>query len=188
MKNTIINILDEYLKVFPNEKERQSIFLQFLEENNNDEIIDWNNFNGHIVASGFVYSKENNKFLVLYHNDMKMFLYPGGHIDRNDIDPLETAKREVKEETGLNDLKLCKVSNNELIPIDIDTHIISYNERLNLPEHYHFDIRYLFIVDNISEINIDLEELSSYKWISVQELSSDSNYGKIVNKINKFLR
>jgi len=188
MKKIIIDILNDYLKIFPEEKTRQSIFLKYLKEHKPHEVIDWNNFNGHIVASGFVYSKENDKFLVLYHNDMKMYLYPGGHIDKGDLNPLEAAKREVKEETGLKDLKLCKVSNNELIPIDIDTHIISYNERLNLPEHYHFDIRYLFIVDNISEINIDLEELSSYKWISVQELSNDLNYGKIVNKINKFLK
>ena len=65
---------------------------------------------------------------------------------------------------------MLSINDNELIPIDIDTHIISYNERLNLPEHYHFDIRYLFMINKISEISIDLEELSSYKWISVDEL------------------
>ena len=33
-----------------------------------------------------------------------MFLYPGGHIDSNDINPLEASKREVFEETGFDDI------------------------------------------------------------------------------------
>ena len=47
------------------------------------------------------------------------------------------------EETGLSNLKQLKLSENEQIPIDIDTHLIEYNERLNLLAHYHVDFRYL---------------------------------------------
>lgn len=187
MREIMISILNDYLKVFPEEQERQSIFLNYLNSNDDESIIDWNNFDGHIVASGFVYSKEDDKFLVLYHNDMKMFLYPGGHMDKEDSNPLDAAKREVREETGLIDFKLLSINNNELVPIDIDTHIISYNERLSLPEHYHFDIRYLFVVDKISKVSIDIDELSSYKWISVNELGEDINYGSVANKIKKIL-
>ena len=116
-----------------------------------------------------------------------MFLYPGGHVDKNDINPLDASKREIFEETGLNDLELLKLMDDELIPIDIDTHKISYNERLNLPEHYHFDFRYLFMVDEVSDIKIDSEELSNYKWISLDELSEDKNYGVVASKIKRIL-
>lgn len=116
-----------------------------------------------------------------------MFLYPGGHVNDNEKSPLQTAKREIIEETGLNRFKQLKLSENEQIPIDIDTHLIGYNERLNLPAHYHFDFRYLFIVDKISRIKIEQNELSSYKWIDINELENDLNYGKIVNKIKKTL-
>ena len=150
--------------------------INYLNEHNSEELTDWNNFDGHIVAGGFIYAKEEDKFLVLYHNDLKMFLYPGGHVESNDINPLQASKREILEETGLNNLEQLKVSDDELIPIDIDTHKIGYNKRLNLPEHFHFDFRYLFMVDRISDIKTDTEELSSYKWISVEELSSDPNY------------
>ena len=187
MKESLINLLNSYLILFPEESERQKLLIEYLESHEDDELIDWNNFDGHIVAGGFIYAKEENKFLVLYHNDLKMFLYPGGHVDSNDINTLFAAKREIAEETGLNDLEQLIVSNNELVPIDIDTHKIGYNERLNLPEHYHFDFRYLFIVDKISDIKTDAEELSSYKWISVEELSSDPNYGMVANKIKKVL-
>lgn len=188
MKKIILGVLQKYLAFFPEELKRQSILLDYLKTHNYEEMIDWNNFDGHIVASGFVYSKEDDKFLVLYHNDMKMFLYPGGHIDSNDINILQAAKREIKEETGLENLELSKIVEDELVPFDIDTHKIGYNERLNLPEHYHFDFRYLFMIDNISDIKIDNEELSNYKWISIDELRNDVNYGGVVNKILNMLR
>lgn len=187
MKNNLLKILNDYLLLFPEEKERQSRLSVYLENSNDKDIIDWNNFDGHIVAGGFIYAKKEHKFLVLYHKDLKMFLYPGGHVNDNEKSPLQTAKREIIEETGLNSFKQLKLSENEQIPIDIDTHLINHNERLNLPKHYHFDFRYLFIVDKIPKITIEEEEISNYKWIDIYELADDLNYGKIVNKIKKIL-
>lgn len=181
--DNLIELINEYLKIFPEECNRQRKVIQYLNENSN--IIDWNNFKGHIVAGGFIYAKKEMKFLVLYHKDLKMFLYPGGHIDKNDLNTLEAAKREVYEETGLKNIKQFEISNNELVPIDIDTHIINYNERLNLPEHYHFEFRYLFEIEEIKNIDIDKEELEKFKWIDINEMKKDINYGSIVDKIEK---
>ena len=105
MKNLILTILNKYLLLFPEEKKRQAKLIKFLNNFDDRQIIDWNNFDGHIVASGFIYSKKDKKFLVMYHNDMKKYIYPGGHIDLSDINPLDAAIREVKEETGLIDFK-----------------------------------------------------------------------------------
>lgn len=184
MKNDIQNIVDEYLKLYPNEKERQFKLISFLNNNNELEITDWNNFNGHIVASGIVYSKNDNNFLVMSHKDLKILTYPGGHVDKKDKTPLEAAKRETKEETGLDDFIVKSLTKNELIPIDIDTHLITYNERLNLPEHHHFDFRYLFIVEKNHTIKLDLNELSEYKWITKEEFYRLFN---IEEKIDKLL-
>ncbi len=187
MKNILLNALHNYLLLFPEEQERQLMAISYLQNHTDEEVTDWNNFDGHIVVGGFIYAKKENKFLVLYHKDLKMFLYPGGHINNDDNTPLYAAKREIKEETGLDNLEQLNLSGNELTPIDVDTHKIDYNERLQLPEHYHFEFRYLFMVDRISDIKIDIEELSKYKWIDIEELSNDPNYGKIVIKIQKFL-
>lgn len=187
MKDIIIEILNKYLILFPEEKERQLKLEKYLKKFNDEQITDWNNFKGHIVASGLVYSKSEKKFLLLYHNDMKIYIYPGGHIDANDVNPFEAAIREVKEETGLEEFKEINLAQDKLIPIDIDTHIISYNERLNLPEHYHFDFRYLFVVDKISDLKIDESESSDFKWIDINELSNNSNFGKIVDKIKRLI-
>lgn len=183
MKDIILGVLNDYLLLFPEEKDRQSIFIKYLNSHNNSEITDWNNFDGHIVSSGFIYAKEDKKFLVLYHKDLKMFLYPGGHIDKKDDNPLDAAKREVIEETGITDFEQLKIIDNILVPIDIDTHKVAYNERLKLPEHFHFDFRYLFIVNSICNVIIDKEEADNYKWINMDQL----NFGKVTDKIIKLL-
>ena len=187
MKKSIIEILNNYLNIFPEERKRQTILFNFLENHTDNELIDWNNFDGHLVAGGFIYAKKENKFLVLYHKELKMYLYPGGHIDETDKNTLAAAKREIKEETSLTNLNNLKIDNNELIPIDIDTHIIPYNEYRNLPQHYHFDFRYLFIIDQIENVKLDTDESSDYKWINLEELRKDINYGKIVTKLEKLL-
>lgn len=187
MKDIVLNILSKYLEIFPNEKERQEKLIEYLENNKDKQITDWSNFDGHITAGGFIYAAKENKILLLYHKDLNMYLYPGGHAENSDVNPLDTAKREVFEETGLDNLKLIAICDNKLIPIDIDTHIIEYNKRRNLPEHYHFDFRYLFIVDNIKNIKIDEEESKCYKWIDLKEIKEDKGYNKIAIKIEDII-
>ncbi len=187
MKETLLNILDEYLKYYPNELNLQQKLKEFLLLSPSESITDWNNFDGHIVVGGFVYALKEQKFLLLHHKDLNMYLYPGGHIDKDDKTTLDTAKREIYEETGLTDLKQILVTDNPLIPFDIDTHFIEYNHRLNLPEHYHYDFRYLFTINKITDVKIDESESSTYKWVEVEELSKNTNYQKIILKIENLL-
>ena len=184
MKELLLNILNEYLKIFPKEIERQQELIEFLNNHKEEQITDWNNFDGHVVAGGFVYAKDEQKFLVLHHKDLNIFLYPGGHIDKDDRNPLDASIREINEETGLKNIIEFTISNNELVPIDIDTHLIDYNRRLDLPEHYHFEFRYLYVIDKIENINVDSNESPEYRWISVEELKQDENFGKIADKFD----
>ena len=131
MKNMFLEILEKYLQLFPEEVERQKLLINFLNSHEDNDITDWNNFDGHIVAGGFIYAKKENVFLVLYHNDLKIYLYPGGHIEKNDKNPLDSSRREILEETGLSKLRQVKLEDNELIPIDIDTHVIEYSLKLD---------------------------------------------------------
>lgn len=186
MKENIQIILNEYLKVFPDEEEKLFLLNRYLKQSIVEEITDWNNQNGHITIGAFVYSQREDKFLVLYHKDLEMYLYPGGHLEKKDKTLISAAKRELKEETGLENLELLKISNKG-IPFDIDIHLIPQNKRVGMPKHYHFDFRYLFLVKDISEINFDKEEFKDYKWILSKELSKDKNYGDVINKLNKLL-
>lgn len=188
MRKELLSLIEEYLVLFPAETERQSALIQCLNTHTDKEITDWNNFDGHIVASGFVYAKKEKKFLCLYHKDLKMYLYPGGHIDMEDQNVLESAKREVIEETGITNFQQFILSNNPFLPIDIDTHRIGYNERLHLPSHFHFDFRYLFLIEEIVEIELDSKEHKDYKWVDLEEFKNNQNFGSIVSKLEMFLK
>jgi len=187
MKETLLKTINEYFKIFPDEEERLKILKNFVSQNSYSDVTDWNNFYGHIVGSAFIYSLKEDKFLALYHNDFKIFIYPGGHVDKTDLNILDAAKREVKEETGLEDYQVYNISNNPLLPIDIDIHNISYNEKLDLPEHLHFDFRYLFIIDHIVNVKTDPNEMRTYKWISINEFSTNAVSKRVIDKLNKYI-
>lgn len=186
LKNSLLKILDKYLLIYPDELSRQNKLLGFINFYDDSELINWNNFAGHITVGGFIYSRKENLFLVLYHKDLNMFLYPGGHVDITDCSLIEAVRREIFEETGIKNINKLNIGDDELIPFDIDTHLIEYNERLNLPQHYHFDFRYLFFVDDVIDIKIDNDELIDYKWVSIDDLSNDVNYKTVISKL-KFL-
>ncbi len=184
MKEEAYRLIEKYLKIFPDEVSRLEKLKEYL--NINEEITDWNNFDGHIVAGGFLYSKKDKKFFLLFHKDLEMYLYPGGHIDLGDKDIYSAAEREVKEESGVNKVEAFKIDG-EVIPIDIDTHMIPYNQRLNLSSHYHFDFRYLFLVDEMFEVMLDEEEANGYKWVEIDEVYNDPNFHNIAKKIEGLL-
>lgn len=183
MEEQIKEIINEYLILFPEENNRLQKLNSYLSETKGD-ITDWNNFEGHLTVGAFIFCENTKEFLLLKHKDLDMYLYPGGHIDSSDSSLLDAAKRELLEETGITNATYYNISSNYLIPLDIDTHIIPQNERLNLPAHYHFDFRYLFYIKDKESIIYDKEEISSYKWISEEELSNHHEFGLIIDKIN----
>ena len=56
---------------------------------------------GHITASAVVLSPDRTRLALVYHRRLNRWLQPGGHVEPDDSDVLETARREVLEETGI---------------------------------------------------------------------------------------
>ncbi len=186
-KEDIIKIIKNYLRIFPDETKRLQKLIDYINNTNDSLMCDWNNVLGHLTAGAFIYSKNTKKFLVLWHKDLQLYLYAGGHCESKHKSTLETAIFEVIEETGIKDFSTKKICENELVPIDIDVHTIPYNSRVNMPEHLHFDFRYLFFVNDEENVEIDKNEISNFKWINEKELEQDKNYGLILKKIKKYL-
>lgn len=189
MKTDIKQIIEEYLKIFPNEKEKLNKLKSLIDnnENNYNNLFNRKNFEGHITASGYIYSKAEKKILLLEHKALKKFLQPGGHAELLDNEIIDTAKREIKEETGLQDLEIVNIAINKNIPLDINTHFIPKNEKKKEDGHYHHDFRYLFIVDKIDDVKIDFCESNGYKWINMNDIRNSENFKGVVEKILKLL-
>src|SRR3954454_4721813 len=55
---------------------------------------------GHITCTGLVRSPDRESILLIHHGRLDRWLLPGGHVEAEDHELWDTARREVVEETG----------------------------------------------------------------------------------------
>lgn len=92
---------------------------------------------GHFTASAYVVDAPGNHVAMIRHRSLGRWLQPGGHVDAADADAAAAARRELNEETGLD------MSGGGTL-FDLDVHVIP--ARPDMPEHRHFDLRFLFVL------------------------------------------
>lgn len=163
---SVVANTNRYLELYPNEIARLEPFLSFLEETDPANYAQRSHPIGHVTTSGFLVSEASRKLLLIYHLKLQRYLQPGGHVEDDDS-LLASAMREIREEVGISGggLVLCQPDD---CPIDIDPHRIPADLRRNLPEHWHFDFRYLFKVTPEAEAAIvhQAEEVAHAEWFS----------------------
>lgn len=175
-------LFDNYLSLFPEEKKKFSLLLEQMQSD--EDIFSRKNFRGHITASGLVISPER-KVLALFHKKLQRYLQPGGHIENEDRDLENSAKREVIEEAGLNDIKLHPWHKKTGSPILIDTHPIPENEKKQEDAHYHHDLMFIFFTEKGS-VSLDQNEVSDFIWTDIDTVLEDnSNIAKALKKMKE---
>jgi 8-oxo-dGTP pyrophosphatase MutT (NUDIX family) len=182
-KEEIVGLVDTYLEDFPNEKERVSQLVRFLDEHTEDALIDRKNFRGHITTSAFILNENAASILLLQHKSLNRWLQPGGHVDRTDTSLKAAALREAIEETGLITGNLELLSPNIF---DVDSHHIPENTRKQEPAHVHHDIRFLFKCANSQSVNISEEESTDSKWIPFVQLQDNQDFYWLEEKVRLF--
>lgn len=123
---------------------------------------------GHITASAFVLSPNHRQMLLISHRDFNQWMQPGGHLDPEDIDTFESARRELKEEAGIDHLLQPEWARGIL---DVDVHNVPSGMKRNEPAHKHFDIRFAF-----SATSLHVQAASDAKdarWFSIEHLVRD---------------
>ena len=185
MKINIEKIIQKYLDYYPEERYSLTKLIELVKHNQNSiaNLFNRKNIEGHIVASGYIYSLNDDKLLLLEHKSLNKFLQPGGHIEKEDKELILAARREVQEETGLKDLENINIEEDINVPFDINSHFIPTNEKKQEEGHFHHDFRYLFVVDDIEDVKIDYNESNSYKWVNIESLLNDDIYGLSIKKI-----
>lgn len=146
-----------------------------------------NNLEKHFTASALII--ENNKVLLLFHKKLNVWLYPGGHVEKNET-PEQTLFREVKEETGL-DIEIIGEKDEELSDFKNDVTAIykPYTILCELVEdHYHNDIIYLCkITGTNKKIKYISSESSDYKFFGVEDLNNIKLFPNFKHLLNKVL-
>lgn len=131
------------------------------------------------ICSGSIVIKDG-KVLLLKHKKLGVWLYPGGHVDADEI-PTETAVRETLEETGY-EIELLKnikgklmesaIANQLAQPLLILYEYVPYKDK---EPHMHFDIVYLGRVKGKRQEPHEGES-KEIRWFSEKEIDGLDTY------------
>ena len=118
---------------------------------------------GHLTGSAFVMDPLN-RVLFTFHRKLERWLQLGGHSEVHERCLSETALREAREESGLNDLRLHPSFTPPLV--DVDVHWIP--AKGDKTAHQHLDFRYVFLTCMPEQIIVSSESIE-LKWFSIDE-------------------
>ncbi len=118
---------------------------------------------GHFTGSAWLLSADGQRVLLMHHRKLDRWLQPGGHAD-GDADLAAVALREAEEETGLRDLHI------EPGIFDLDAHRIP--ARADVPEHTHYDVRYVIRTRGSESPQGNAESLA-LAWVAIDALRDD---------------
>jgi len=168
------------LQTYPSRDPDEIAFVpQFLELLRHADAYQRTHLPGHITGSAWIVDASKKFVLLTHHAKLNKWLQPGGHAD-GDENILNVALREVNEETGLHPL-----DTPQRHPFDIDIHPIP--ARQDFPEHLHYDVRFLFVVDKNEPLLLS-EESHALAWVSLTEVAAISqNNRSMMRMVDKLL-
>ena len=157
-RETLITELKNYRTVHPDEESTVDQFIAFVQEN--ERCFERELLTGHITGSAWLVNAQGTHALFTHHRKLEKWLQLGGHAD-GDPDVLAVAMREVKAESGLDATPLSTTI------FDLDAHVIP--ARKDVPEHIHYDIRYLVQARGNEEYTVS-DESFDLQWIALEQI------------------
>ena len=161
---SLINALENYRTDYIEEKEFSIRFLDLLKS---DRAYHRDHLPSHITGSAWIIDETKQFTLLTHHAKLNKWLQTGGHADGEE-NVLNVALREAEEESGLKNFKLLQPT-----IFDLDIHLIP--ERKDFPEHFHYDIRFLFEASMKEQIIIS-EESHDVAWKRIDEIDVLTNH------------
>jgi len=175
-KIELIQMLEDYKSVFPEEIAFKQRMLAFIKQYHN--CFERSLKVGHITASGWLLNKDQTKALLMHHTKLDKWFQLGGHCDGNS-DVLAVAIKEAQEESGI--MNIAPVSQ-EIF--DIDIHLIPENKKEKA--HYHYDVRFLLCVTSDEKISQN-QESKELRWISRDKVNLPTDSPSVIRMFNKWV-
>jgi len=153
--------LKDYAGRWPAEAGCADDFLALLADRDDPFVRD--RLAGHFTASAWLVDRTGTRILLTHHRKLGMWLQLGGHAD-GDRDLARTALREAEEESGLAGL--------QVVPgiFDLDRHRIP--EHKGVPEHWHYDVRYVVQAGDDEDFVVS-DESHALAWRDIASLAGD---------------
>ncbi len=141
--------------------------------NSDAELLDPQNYAGHIIESGVVLCIDRHEVLLISKKGQDTWFTPSSHIVGSSYRGGDFALRAIEEMTGISEYDNDTISLHSLLDssIDICTILVPENLCSEEPQHYHIEFRYAFDYNGPKEINI--AEDYEYRWVSIDDPSID---------------
>ncbi len=135
----------------------------------------------HFTATAFIVDSRN-RTLLLWHKRLGRWMPPGGHVDPDEL-PEETARRECREETGLDveivgelqeDMFAGNPAEGRILkkPLVLLLENIPASTERNEPAHQHMDFVYLARPVNENQaLSLQEEEGTDLRWFTREEIA-----------------
>lgn len=145
----------------------------------------------HFTASAWTVDPDKALVLMAYHNLYDSWAWLGGHAD-GERDLLSVALREVREESGLSQVRA--VSGDIF---SIETLVVDGHEKRGayVPSHLHLNVTYLVAADSTLPVRCKPDENNGVRWFSPKDAVAASKepwfreriYKKLNHKLPRYL-
>lgn len=161
--------IEKYEPYNEQEEKDKKIMLKYIDLF--DDVLTRDNEFGHFTASAWVVNKERTKVLMIYHNIYKSWAWTGGHAD-GESNLLETAIRELKEETGVKNVKVLDDDIFSLEIVCVNGHV---KRGKHVSSHVHLNLTYLLEADEKEELKIKEDENKGVMWVNIEDVEKVTN-------------
>ncbi len=137
---------------------------------------------GHLTGSAWIVDPTRTRTLLTHHRKLEKWLQLGGHAD-GEPDLLGVGLKEAQEESGLADFRVLSAA-----IFDLDRHLIP--ARKDEPEHYHYDLRFIFEADPSTPLVVTSES-KDLAWVAIDRvttLNPEESMARMVRKTHALRR
>lgn len=175
------NEIENYKPYNEQEEKDKEVMLKYIDTF--EDVLTRKNEIGHFTASSWAVNKERTKVIMIYHNIYKSWAWTGGHAD-GESDLLKVAIKELKEETGVQNVKVLKDDIFSLEIIRVDGHV---KRGKYVSTHVHLNLTYLLEIDENEMLRIKKDENSGVKWVKLEDVEKQSTEEWLVQNVYKKL-
>lgn len=170
--------IENYNPYNEQEEKDKEIMLKYIDTF--EQVLTRENELGHFTASSWAVNKERTKVLMIYHNIYQSWAWTGGHSD-GEADLLKVAIKELREETGVTEVKVLNAGDIfSLEVLTVDGHI---KKGKYVSSHIHLNLTYLLEIDEKEPLHSKEDENSGVQWVPIEEVEKISKENWIKKNI-----